>query len=839
MITVTTPSVVNNLTPITEGVANNSAGTTAVNVDFTNALNAQLTATTTSANLAAAPVLDEAALLTAKTALLAATAQSSENNSATPALAAQQTAVATAVLTTQQPVISAEAVPLTASPLLTTSTVNTLTIPETTITNADSEILSNVTDTLKFIATGAKLGDTLPEGQVIRLQNVNTSTPLTQQTVQAAVQQTVNAPVNTLATVLAQQAMPAQTGEILSTQQMQIQSSETLEETAVLDIQNKIAIDSATAEKQTIASLTTSAQQQSVQTEKPVVTAMSTQTVQTKLPDVTVSSVQTQTVQIETPVLTTTQAQTVQNETPVVTAIPTQAQPVQTETLVVTATATQTEPVQTGVIATPTQAQAQTPVVTATPTQTQTDKTETLVVSATQGQTEKTVSATTVQIQTVQTEKPVMSAVTEGQTNIQQATTLVTDKNLIQEAVIAKNETSERSVAGEVSARFLQNDSTKNTLNNNDSVGSDEDSLQNAELLLTQTSQDFVQNENVVTTVEVSEKSSSSNITVETQENAPLEERVLETTAPAVTAQTAPVQIEADAATFDAPSSSTSSEEKPALTPAKNLLADVLANRNNGGDTASNSGDKKGNDASANAAALLTDSTAKNTLDNKSLETKPFASLLNNEKSEAGSALPAATNDKVAPQVAAASVNKLAQDMKADVPALTRPLSHPNWNQEVGERIIWMNNRGISSAEIRMNPENMGPITVRIDVDTQQQTSVSFTAQNADVRTALEASIPKLREMLNSQNLNVADVNVSQQSSTSADSNGSQRQNAQMAADASANGQGNRQSNQEVDANGNPIRQVGANGEEIAIDEFANGQVIEGNGTNGLLSIFA
>jgi hypothetical protein len=59
-----------------------------------------------------------------------------------------------------------------------------------------------------------------------------------------------------------------------------------------------------------------------------------------------------------------------------------------------------------------------------------------------------------------------------------------------------------------------------------------------------------------------------------------------------------------------------------------------------------------------------------------------------------------------------------------------------------------------------------------------------------------------------------------------------------MMADASANGQGNRQANQEVDAQGNPVTSNN-NAEGILVDEFANGQVIETNGTNGLLSIYA
>jgi|GEM_PF-1427464 len=819
MMTVTTPSVINTLTPMTEGVVNSAtAGAVVVpNADFTNALNVQLTAATVaSANLTAAPILDDATLLATQTALLATTANAQLPESAVNPVAA------TTNLTTQQSAILTESAPLVTHTLLATQSIplqNTQT-PEFAMTSEDSEILSNVTDTLKFIATGAKLGDTLPEGQVIRLQNTNTSTPLTQQTVQTAVQQSATATtVNTPAAVLAQQAMPAQTGEISSNPQTQIQSVETLDEPLLLKIQNEVAVEKIVG---------TPVQAQSVQTEVPVVSAIAAQahTIQAEKPVVTTPPAQAQMIQAEKPVVTTTiaqvQAQTVQVEKPVVSEVPAQAQTVQVEKSVANATLVQSQTIQ-----------AEKPVVSEVLVQAQTAQAEktvaTTTVQAVQGevsvqtqtvQAEKTiVSETPVQTQIVQTEKPVVNA-TPVQTQTVQAEKPVSEIPM-------------RSVAGEIPAQHLQNESEKNALKTNEPVKKEDLPLQNEEFLLAQTLPTLVQNEST-TAVETVDGSLTKN--TESQENSQREAENSEPK-PLVTAQAVPVQIDAETATFDAPA-----EDKPALTPAKNLLADVIANRNNGGDMASNSGDKKGSDTPANSAALPTDSAVKNALDNKQpLDTKSFASLLNAEKSETVSiaVTSATTNDKVAPQIATAAVNKLAQDMKTDVPALTRPLSHPNWNQEVGERIIWMNNRGISSAEIRMNPQNMGPITVRIDVDAEQQTSVSFTAQNADVRTALEASIPRLREMLSSQNLNLADVNVSQQSSTSADSNGSQRQNAQMAADASANGQGNRQSNQEVDANGNPVRQLGANGEEIAVDEFANGQVIEGNGTNGMLSLFA
>jgi len=121
-----------------------------------------------------------------------------------------------------------------------------------------------------------------------------------------------------------------------------------------------------------------------------------------------------------------------------------------------------------------------------------------------------------------------------------------------------------------------------------------------------------------------------------------------------------------------------------------------------------------------------------------------------------------------------AQVNRPVVDNKTDVPAITKPLSHPEWNKDLGDRIVWMSNKAIPTAEIRLNPQHLGPISVRVNV-TDDQATVVFTAQHAAVRETLEASIPKLREMMSAQNLNLADVNVTQ--SPASDQGRSQSQN--------------------------------------------------------------
>lgn len=159
---------------------------------------------------------------------------------------------------------------------------------------------------------------------------------------------------------------------------------------------------------------------------------------------------------------------------------------------------------------------------------------------------------------------------------------------------------------------------------------------------------------------------------------------------------------------------------------------------------------------------------------------------------------------------------------QSGAPALSKHLTHPEWNTELGEKLLWMHKQAVPSAEIRLNPEHLGPISIKIDVN-QDQANVIFTAQHAAVRDAIEAAIPKLREMLGGQNLNLADVNVSQQQSEQ-----KQRQDFfQTAGDQQRSG--NNQDRNQADAANNDVTNT-------VLEEIEAGRAIA---SNGLLSLFA
>ncbi|MDP2109161.1 MAG: flagellar hook-length control protein FliK [Rhodocyclaceae bacterium] len=85
----------------------------------------------------------------------------------------------------------------------------------------------------------------------------------------------------------------------------------------------------------------------------------------------------------------------------------------------------------------------------------------------------------------------------------------------------------------------------------------------------------------------------------------------------------------------------------------------------------------------------------------------------------------------------------------APVPALpvAQTVGAPGWGQELGNRITWMASRMESRADLILTPPQMGRIEVSLTV-LGDQASAIFTSANPVVREALEAAMPRLREML-------------------------------------------------------------------------------------------
>jgi len=92
--------------------------------------------------------------------------------------------------------------------------------------------------------------------------------------------------------------------------------------------------------------------------------------------------------------------------------------------------------------------------------------------------------------------------------------------------------------------------------------------------------------------------------------------------------------------------------------------------------------------------------------------------------------------------------------------ALTTHVRDPRWAEDLGNRLASMVRTGDSSASLQLTPVDLGPLEVNVAVRDNQAT-VHFGAANAETRALLEASIPRLREMLASQGFQLMDSSVS------------------------------------------------------------------------------
>ena len=90
--------------------------------------------------------------------------------------------------------------------------------------------------------------------------------------------------------------------------------------------------------------------------------------------------------------------------------------------------------------------------------------------------------------------------------------------------------------------------------------------------------------------------------------------------------------------------------------------------------------------------------------------------------------------------------------------------SHPQWGQAVSERVMWSANQKVQTASIQLDPPELGSLQVKLNIS-HDQVSVSFTSPHAHVRDALEQSLPRLREMMAEQGLNLGESSVNDQSS--------------------------------------------------------------------------
>lgn len=113
--------------------------------------------------------------------------------------------------------------------------------------------------------------------------------------------------------------------------------------------------------------------------------------------------------------------------------------------------------------------------------------------------------------------------------------------------------------------------------------------------------------------------------------------------------------------------------------------------------------------------------------------------------------------------MAAAQTTQVASAAVADLKTADRlgpSVGTPAWNQALGDKIVWMASGGQQSASLTLNPPDLGPMQVVLNVSNDQATA-SFFAHQPEVRQALEAALPRLREMMQDAGIQLGQATVS------------------------------------------------------------------------------
>jgi flagellar hook-length control protein FliK len=104
------------------------------------------------------------------------------------------------------------------------------------------------------------------------------------------------------------------------------------------------------------------------------------------------------------------------------------------------------------------------------------------------------------------------------------------------------------------------------------------------------------------------------------------------------------------------------------------------------------------------------------------------------------------------------------------LPVNPNPLHQPlqmnqgAWAEGLVNRVMYLSSQNLKSADIQLEPAELGRLDIRVNVATDQSTQITFVSGHAGVRDALDSQVYRLRELFAQQGLAQPDVNVADQS---------------------------------------------------------------------------
>jgi flagellar hook-length control protein FliK len=98
------------------------------------------------------------------------------------------------------------------------------------------------------------------------------------------------------------------------------------------------------------------------------------------------------------------------------------------------------------------------------------------------------------------------------------------------------------------------------------------------------------------------------------------------------------------------------------------------------------------------------------------------------------------------------------------VTQMATPFGAQEWRAELADKLSWVVGRQGQTAEILLNPPALGSIEVRLNLNLSgNEAGAQFYSANANVRDAIDAALPRLRELLAGAGINLGQASVNDQ----------------------------------------------------------------------------
>jgi len=112
------------------------------------------------------------------------------------------------------------------------------------------------------------------------------------------------------------------------------------------------------------------------------------------------------------------------------------------------------------------------------------------------------------------------------------------------------------------------------------------------------------------------------------------------------------------------------------------------------------------------------------------------------------------------------SANQSALQTSSHPLALDTQMGQPKWGNDFSQKIVWLAHQNHQVAELKLNPAHLGPVEIMLSLsgDNGTQAAAQFVSPHLAVREAIEAALPRLREMMAESGIQLGDVMVGSES---------------------------------------------------------------------------